>query len=146
MQRNPWKSKLIRAVVGVGVLGGMVGCQSNAGTDALIGGAAGAGLGAAVGSHSHARGGEGALIGGAIGALGGALIGSEQDKREQERASHYYDQRDSDYARTRTISHERTYVDPVPPHDDRDGYRSYRGNDGYGAGSTYSPSRRYYDD
>src|SRR3954454_10593163 len=108
MQRNPWKSKLIGAVVGVGVLGGMVGCQSNAGTGALIGGAAGAGLGAAVGSHSHGRGGEGALIGGAVGALGGALIGGEQDRREQERASHYYD----DAAHTRTVYRERTYYDP----------------------------------
>ena len=149
MRQSFWTSKLISAVVGVGVLGGMAGCQSNAGTGALFGGAAGAGLGAAVGSHSHGRAGEGALIGGAIGALGGALIGGDQDRREHERASRYYDdRRDYDYPRTRTVYRERTYYEPAPPprHDGYYEYRSYRSYDGYGGRRSYSETRRYYDD
>src|SRR5829696_4981177 len=94
MNRKAMTRKFLTAFVGVGLTVGAVGCQTHSGTGALIGGAAGAGLGAAVGSHSHGRGGEGALIGGAIGALGGALIGGEQDRRERERASRYYEDRD----------------------------------------------------
>ena len=47
--------------------------------DAVIGGAAGAGVGAAV---SHKRG-KGALIGGAIGATAGYLHGKSKDKKGQ---------------------------------------------------------------
>lgn len=60
-----------------------VGCETKAGTGALIGGATGAGLGAIIGNNSHGRTGAGAAIGGAIGALGGALIGNEMDKSDQ---------------------------------------------------------------
>ena len=59
----------------------------------LVGGAAGAGIGAIVGHNSHGRTGSGALIGGAVGAIGGALIGNEMDKKEaaDERRDREYD-------------------------------------------------------
>jgi hypothetical protein len=77
----------------------VAGCQSKAGTGALVGGAGGAAAGAAIGSVSHARAGEGALIGAAVGALGGALIGHSMDKADEQRdqrnsyAEHDYDRR-----------------------------------------------------
>jgi hypothetical protein len=55
------------------------GCESNAGTGALIGTGAGAGLGAIIG-HQSGNTGLGALIGGEAGAGGGYLIGNEMDK------------------------------------------------------------------
>jgi uncharacterized protein YcfJ len=58
--------------------------QFNAGNGALIGGAAGAGLGAIVGHNSHGRTGAGALIGAAGGAIAGGLIGGQMDKNERE--------------------------------------------------------------
>ncbi len=58
---------------------GMTGCDSHTGTDALIGGGAGAASGALI------AGPVGAGVGGAIGAGTGALIGNQQDKDEQER-------------------------------------------------------------
>jgi uncharacterized protein YcfJ len=72
---------------------GVAGCESKAGTGALIGGAAGAGIGAIVGHNSHGRTGSGALIGGAVGALGGALVGNEMDKKDKQEA-----RRDDDYS------------------------------------------------
>jgi len=50
------------------VLGSSSGCETKAGTGALVGGAAGAGVGAIIGNNSHGRTGSGALIGGAVGA------------------------------------------------------------------------------
>jgi surface antigen len=89
-------SKMKRAllsVVACGVLSaGVIGCETKAGTGALVGGAAGAGIGAIVGHNSHGRTGSGALIGGAVGALGGALIGNEMDKQDKREA-----RRDRDY-------------------------------------------------
>src|SRR4051794_12761098 len=58
------------------------GCATKAGTGALIGGAAGAGIGAIIGHNSHDRAGSGALIGGAVGAIGGAIVGNEMDKSD----------------------------------------------------------------
>jgi hypothetical protein len=85
--------RALLSVVALGVLGaGIAGCETKAGTGALIGGAAGAGIGAIVGHNSHGRTGSGALIGGAVGALGGALIGNEMDKKDKEEA-----RRDRDY-------------------------------------------------
>lgn len=84
------------------LLGGLLvlsGCQTKAGTGALVGGAGGAAVGGAIGSMSHARAGEGALIGGAIGALGGALVGNEMDKadkRKEEEEAAGYNHRDHD--------------------------------------------------
>ncbi len=54
------------------------GCQSKAGTGALVGGGLGAGAGALIG------GGQGALIGGAIGVIGGGLIGAALDEQDAE--------------------------------------------------------------
>jgi hypothetical protein len=56
----------------------LAGCKTHAGTDALIGGGAGAASGALI------AGPVGAGIGGAIGAGTGALIGNEQDKQDRE--------------------------------------------------------------
>ena len=72
--------------LGAGVMAAGTGCESHAGNAALIGGAAGAGIGAIIGHNSHDRAGEGALIGGAAGAIGGALIGNEMDKKEAREA------------------------------------------------------------
>jgi hypothetical protein len=76
-------------------LGLGAGCQTNAGNGALIGGAAGAGLGAVVGHRSHGNTAGGAIVGGALGAITGAIVGSEVD-RQQDR-DRYYDGRDRYY-------------------------------------------------
>ncbi len=68
---------------------GVMGCESKAGTGALIGAGAGAGLGAIIGHNSHGRTASGAAIGAGVGAISGALIGNEMDKadrRKQEAA------------------------------------------------------------
>jgi hypothetical protein len=76
--------RALLSVVACAVLGaGIIGCETKAGTGAMIGGAAGAGIGAIVGHNSHGRTGSGALIGGAVGAIGGALIGNEMDKADK---------------------------------------------------------------
>jgi surface antigen len=138
--------KGLMAVVAVGLGLGSVGCASNAGTGALIGGAGGALAGAAIGSHSHSRAGAGALIGGAVGALGGAVIGSEIDRQERDRS---YDGRYSrGYDRDRVYEddyyykgrvYRPAYRRVVVRYDDCGprgyGHRSYR----YGRGG------RYYD-
>jgi uncharacterized protein YcfJ len=86
------KRAVASSCVALGILGGgVVGCESKAGTGALVGGAAGAGIGAIVGHNSHGRTGSGALIGGAVGALGGALIGNEMDKQDEARERQQYD-------------------------------------------------------
>jgi uncharacterized protein YcfJ len=69
---------MVTCVVGAFI----VGCETQAQTDAAIGTAAGAGIGAIVGHQSgHTT--EGALIGGAVGGGAGYIIGSEADKKEQ---------------------------------------------------------------
>src|SRR5436305_13024776 len=86
--------RALLSVVACGVLGaGVMGCETKAGTGALVGGAAGAGIGAIVGHNSHGRTGSGALIGGAVGAIGGALIGNEMDKADRRRERYYDDDR-----------------------------------------------------
>src|SRR3954466_2669192 len=91
---------LLLSITGLGLSAAAIGCSTNAGNGPLIGGAAGAGLGAIIGHNSHGRTASGAAIGGAAGAIGGALIGNEQDKSEaRERARYdappprYYDDR-----------------------------------------------------
>ena len=84
------KKKLLTAAMGLTLIGGPIGCASNAGNGALLGGAAGAGLGAIIGHNSHGRTGGGAAIGGAIGALTGGLIGNQMDEQER-REDHYRD-------------------------------------------------------
>lgn len=57
----------------------LCGCESKAGTGALVGAGVGVGAGALIG-HSPA----GALIGGAAGAVGGALIGAALDEGDRD--------------------------------------------------------------
>ena len=69
-------------------------CQDagpNTNTGAVIGGLAGAGLGAIIGNQSG-RPLEGAAIGGAVGALGGAAVGNAQDQRNRQAEDQYYRQ------------------------------------------------------
>jgi len=78
------KGLLMVLMTGI-VIAGLVfaaGCESDAGTGALLGTAAGAGVGAIVGNQSgHAAG--GALIGGAVGGGTGYLLGNEGDKKKE---------------------------------------------------------------
>ncbi|MCX5637825.1 MAG: glycine zipper domain-containing protein [Planctomycetota bacterium] len=72
----------ILLVVAVSVGAAFVaGCESEGQTDALIGSAAGAGIGAIIGNQSG-KAGQGALIGGAVGGGTGYIIGSEKDKKK----------------------------------------------------------------
>src|SRR5437868_12959145 len=106
-------ARLWVAILSCGVLAG---CESNAGTGALLGGAGGAGLGAIIGHNSHDRTGSGALIGGAIGAASGALIGNEVDRQQQrERDDREY--RDYDDRRPEVVERPvyREYVYDAPP-------------------------------
>ena len=75
--------RVMVGLLGISMLGAGFGCESHAGTGALVGGAAGAGIGAIIGHNSHGRTAEGALIGGAVGAIGGGLLGNEADKEDR---------------------------------------------------------------
>src|SRR5258706_2949390 len=121
--------KLLSFSVLAGLGLGSTGCATHSGTGALVGGAAGAGLGAIIGHNSHHRTAEGALIGGAIGAIGGGLIGNEQDRRERD---YYRDRHDDGYRYERG-----SYYSPPPPREYE--YRRYeRYDDGR------PPYRSYY--
>ena len=100
--------RAVVSMLSLGVLAGLAGCETKAGTGALVGGAAGAGIGAIIGNNSHGRTASGAAIGGAVGAIGGALVGNEMDKKDREEAAR-----------------QREY--------DRDPYASRRGGGGGGA-------------
>jgi len=93
-------SVVMSGIFGVGLIG-TAGCETKAGTGALVGGAAGAGIGAIVGHNSHGRTASGAAIGGVVGAIGGALVGNEMDKadreKERDREDSYRQRRDSRY-------------------------------------------------
>src|SRR3954466_1909426 len=91
--------KLTAGFVALALGAGAIGCESKAGTGALVGGAAGAGLGAIIGHNSHGHTAGGAAIGGVAGALGGALIGNELDKKDREEARQRDYYRDRDYNR-----------------------------------------------
>ena len=67
---------LVAAVVSAGLLF-TLGCESDAQTGALIGTAAGAGIGQAIGRDTTST-----LIGAGVGAGAGYMIGSEQDKKK----------------------------------------------------------------
>lgn len=89
--------RLVVSLLGLGVLSaGIIGCESKAGTGALIGGAAGAGIGAIIGHNSHGRTAGGALIGGAVGAIGGGLIGNEMDKQDKKEEQRERDRQNRD--------------------------------------------------
>ena len=106
------------------------GCESHAGTGALLGGAGGAAIGGLIGSAADGHAAEGALIGGAIGAVGGYAIGNEQDKREERDryySRHYhphYDHHHHPHSR-RHYYEERHYYES-PPAYDRRGYEYHR--------------------
>jgi hypothetical protein len=89
-------TKLLRGVAVCVLAAGVVGCESKAGTGALIGAGGGALAGGAIGSMSHARAGEGALIGAGIGAIGGALIGHSMDESDKKKNQDRYAERDYD--------------------------------------------------
>ena len=121
------------AVLAVGLGLGSVGCATNAGTGALVGGAGGALAGAAIGSHSHSRAGAGALVGGAVGAVGGAIVGNEIDRQQHDRAFEHG-------------GYDRGRYDDGPYYEERvyrPGYRRVVRYDdcgpvrGYGGGGTY---------
>lgn len=57
----------------------LVGCESKAGTGALVGGAVGVGAGALISPTP-----QGALIGGAVGAATGAIIGASLDSDDRD--------------------------------------------------------------
>ena len=68
----------ILMVVGVGLgLAFAAGCESDAQTGALLGTAAGAGVGALAGGST-----EGTLVGAAVGGGVGYILGNEQDKKK----------------------------------------------------------------
>ncbi|MBC7783030.1 MAG: glycine zipper 2TM domain-containing protein [Burkholderiales bacterium] len=89
---------LRNTVLTIMIAASLVGCQTKAGTGALIGGAGGALVGGLIGSYSHQRAGEGALIGGAVGAIGGALVGNAMDENDKkEREASYTSKYDQNY-------------------------------------------------
>src|SRR4051794_16176509 len=99
------------AAIGV-ICAGIVGCETKAGSGALIGGGTGAVVGGLIGSNSHGRAGEGALIGGAVGAIGGALVGNGMDKKDEHKhdsasssSPHYRERDSSTTATTYNASH-----------------------------------------
>src|SRR3954454_18431564 len=104
---------------------GIGGCETKAGTGALVGGAAGAGLGAIIGHNSHGHTAGGAAIGGVAGALGGALIGNELDKKDRQEQQ----ARERDYYRDRDYNRAPGYPTSTADRDyDRDPYRNGRSN------------------
>lgn len=64
------------------------GCATNTETGALVGGGAGAAVGAAVFRRAPLA---GAVFGGALGALTGAAIGNSEDRAEARERYYYYD-------------------------------------------------------
>ena len=108
-----WRQTIIR-ILAFGITGfGVVGCESNAGTGALVGGTAGAGIGAIIGHNSHGRTGSGALIGGAVGAASGAIVGNEVDRQQAEQR---FAERDYDgYPPDRVVVQEYPAYGPPPP-------------------------------
>jgi hypothetical protein len=106
---------LIAAVLSAGVIvvGTGAGCETKAGTGALIGAGAGAGIGAIIGNNSGGHTGTGAAIGAGVGALSGALIGNEMDKQDARKAGRGGD--DGDHT---------AYVEERRYEEDEDGNRA----------------------
>ncbi len=97
-----WKRGMGVVAVTALLVAPLAGCQSNDGvgvmgrpgwgkteTGALIGGAAGAATGAAIG-HQSEHTGTGAIIGGATGALIGGAVGRELEKRDVNKEQQQY--------------------------------------------------------
>lgn len=83
-----WSAKSLFLLLLAAVCAGSIGCDTNAGTGALVGGGAGAALGALAGGPRHALG--GAVIGGTVGAAGGAIVGNQIDREQARRERYYY--------------------------------------------------------
>jgi uncharacterized protein YcfJ len=138
---------LIGTILVLALGAGVVGCETHTGNAALLGGAGGAALGAAVGSHSHSRAGAGALVGGAIGAIGGAIVGNEMDRQDRESYYGYsrgggryyeddgYDDRAYRPRHRRTVRYSRTYE--CEPRYEYRSVRRYGGRGGRYYESTY---------
>ena len=121
--------RIMVGVLGTGLLGAGIGCESHAGTGALLGGAAGAGIGAIIGHNSHGRTAEGALIGGAVGAIGGGLIGNEADKEDRyhrDRAAYEHGYQEGRHEGGGHYEREEYYRPAPRRHHHHDGYESYR--------------------
>jgi hypothetical protein len=131
------KQKLAIAATGILLIGGPIGCATNAGNGALIGGAAGAGLGAIVGHNSHGNTAGGALVGGAIGAVTGAIVGNEMDKAEARDANGEVVVREAPVR----VYERRYYTSPPPP-----GYYYERRRLVDADGHVYYEYRRVYPD
>ena len=99
--RASMRTCILIGCLGVGVAGGCETIEENPRTSGtLIGGAAGAGVGAAVAGDDDRA--EGALIGGAVGAGAGWLAGDQADKHN-----------DRDDRRRERIRRERDYDDDI---------------------------------
>jgi hypothetical protein len=72
-------SMALVAAILIGIFSG--GCENEAQSGALVGGASGAGIGALAGGHHNA--GEGALIGAAVGTGAGYIVGNEAQKNRE---------------------------------------------------------------
>src|SRR6478609_9590920 len=101
VRRSFMSRTLVKSVLILCTASSIIGCESKAGTGALLGGAGGAAVGGLIGSGSHARAGEGALIGAGVGALGGALVGHSMDKEDEKKA---HDRQEYEAARSRQYS------------------------------------------
>lgn len=85
-----WATRLLGvAVLASAALSGGCAGMSNTDRGVLGGGAAGAGIGAAVGSLTHHTG-AGAVIGGLTGAVAGGLIGNGIDEKQHREAAEKY--------------------------------------------------------
>ena len=73
-------TKLLSVVALLGLVAWMVGCETQAQTDAVAGGAVGALAGQAIGHNT-----AGTLIGAGVGAGAGYIVGNEADKAQQNR-------------------------------------------------------------
>ena len=81
-----------KKLISAGLLGTIgltgFGCATNTQTGALVGGGAGAAVGAAVFHRAPLA---GAVLGGAAGAITGAAIGNSVDRDQARREGYYYD-------------------------------------------------------
>ena len=100
------------------------GCESSGQTGALLGSAAGAGVGALVG-HQSGKTAEGALIGGAVGGGAGYIIGSEKDKKQA--AAERESLREEMNTVTVNVTCSNGSIVPVKLRKDGIGYRGPRG-------------------
>jgi len=90
------------------------GCESKAGTGAIVGGVGGALVGGAIGNNrgSH-NGASGAAIGAGVGAIGGALVGHGMDKADEKKAK---EQREREqYEARQQTSYARSTATTTPP-------------------------------